>query len=82
MLLLIYPGFYLSIILDRQHELCFCFAESDNPLNDELGEDQYMNITIEQELNFPDPTFLTSVLSVAQVKSHLHSICERHKPLR
>lgn len=45
----------------------FCFAESDNPLNDDLGEDQYMNITVEQELSFPDTSFLTSVLSVAQV---------------
>ena len=29
-----------------------------------------MNITVEQELNFPDTTFLGSVLSVAQVKSY------------
>ena len=43
------------------------FADTDNPLNNELGEDQYMNITVEQELNFPDTTFLASVLSLAQV---------------
>lgn len=42
-------------------------ADTDNPLNDELGEDQYMNITVEQELNFPDTSFLASVLSLAQV---------------
>lgn len=30
-----------------------------------------MNITIEQELNFPDADFLASVLSVAQVEYHL-----------
>jgi hypothetical protein len=32
-----------------------------------MGEDQYMNITVEQELKFPDTTFLSSVLSPEQV---------------
>lgn len=38
-----------------------------------------MNITVEQELNFPDTSFLTSVLSVAQVTSPLHYAREHHK---
>jgi len=32
-----------------------------------MGEDQYMNITVEQELKFPDTSFLSSVLSPEQV---------------
>ncbi len=32
-----------------------------------MGEDQYMNITVEQELKFPDTSFLSSVLSPQQV---------------
>ncbi|KAL3159758.1 ATP-dependent DNA helicase II subunit 2 [Trebouxia sp. C0009 RCD-2024] len=63
-------GFLQSKMLNKPtHEVELVYygtTESDNPLNDELGEDQYMNITIEQELNFPDTSFLASVLSVAQ----------------
>lgn len=38
-----------------------------------------MNITVEQELSFPDTSFLTSVLSVAQVTSCLHYISDHHR---
>ena len=37
-----------------------------------------MNITVEQELSFPDTSFLTSVLSVAQVTSRLHFVRDHH----
>ncbi len=34
-----------------------------------MGEDQYMNISVEQELKFPDTAFLSSVLSPDQVSA-------------
>ena len=53
-------------------------AETDNPLNNEMGEDQYLNITIEQELKFPDTESLAALLSLKQVCDQLcdwHSAC-------
>ena len=38
-----------------------------------------MNISVEQGLNFPDTSFLISVLSVAQVTSPLHYTREHHR---
>lgn len=61
-------------------------TETDNPLNDEMGEDQYMNITVEQELKFPDTAFLSSVLSPEQVsqrrKGKICLCCCRHQHKR
>ncbi|KAL0036571.1 hypothetical protein WJX79_000925 [Trebouxia sp. C0005] len=63
-------GFLQSKMLNRPtHEVEVVYygtTETNNPLNDEMGEDQYMNITVEQELKFPDTTFLSSVLSPEQ----------------
>ena len=50
--------------------LAFALADTDNPLNDEMGEDQYTNITVEQQLKFPDTDSLFAVLSLQQVSSH------------
>ena len=38
-----------------------------------------MNITVGQGLNFPDTSFLDSVLSVAQVTSDVHYVREQYR---
>ena len=48
--------------------MCSQPAETDNPLNDEMGEDQYENITVQQKLAPPNTEFLASLLSLRQVK--------------
>lgn len=46
-----------------------CSAGTDNPLNDEMGDDQYENITVQQKLAPPNTDFLASLLSITQVCS-------------
>ena len=49
-----------------------------------MGEDQYLNITVEQELKFPDTESLAALLSLKQVCDPLHgwlsasSDCSEH----
>ena len=55
-----------SIILTNRLQRACTPAETDNPLNVELGEDQYANIVVQQELAPPNLQFLTSILSLSQ----------------